>query len=211
MHSGNGRMLRPQLRIGIPAGIEENKNGPNMVAGSNFQKTVNPLLESCRILLPEQVVQKHAHGVHAQTLGPCQFFVYLLRVKAGGLPHLQLVDGIGGREIASHQPGLLLVPGFSFSFRPALRLRAQGDQRSRKHKQHKQRFRSAHRFPPGTESDRVLAEASAVVKPPPRITRAGAVRHRMLAYASLAESAVASAVMVYTCLVSLPTWQRAAQ
>jgi len=34
------------------------------------QKNIEPLLKTSRILLPEQIVEKDPHGIHAQVLSP---------------------------------------------------------------------------------------------------------------------------------------------
>src|SRR5262249_18439773 len=94
----------------IPAGVEEHKHGTNMVPRGDRQKLVNPLLETFCILLPEKVVQKDAHGVHAQAFGPSQFSLDLGRIEGCLLPHLQLVDRGLWNVVASDEPGLSRVP-----------------------------------------------------------------------------------------------------
>jgi hypothetical protein len=68
-----------------------------------------------RILLPEQVVQEDAHGVHAQTFRPAQLLVDLLWIESLRLPHFQLVDCIRRNVVAAHQPGLLRIPAIGLS------------------------------------------------------------------------------------------------
>jgi hypothetical protein len=62
-------MLRPQLRFRIPARIEEYKDRPNAVAGSDSQKLIKAFLEADWGLLPKLVLQKDAYGIHADSLG----------------------------------------------------------------------------------------------------------------------------------------------
>ena len=83
-------------------------------------KGIDSPLEPFGILLPQQIVQKDPHGVHAQTLSPAQFLINFLRIESSRLPHFQFVDRGGGNEIAAHQPGLLLVPVVRFLLGPVL-------------------------------------------------------------------------------------------
>ncbi|HXM94518.1 MAG TPA: hypothetical protein VOA64_09735 [Candidatus Dormibacteraeota bacterium] len=82
------------------------------------QETVNALLKTGGILLPEQVVEKDAHGVHAQRFGPSQFVIDLGGIEGGLLPHLQLIDGGLRNVITSDQPGLLRMPGVGLLLGP---------------------------------------------------------------------------------------------
>src|SRR5258708_39675249 len=68
--SGLGRMLRSQLRIRIPAGIEQHENSSDMVLIRDREVSRYPCFERVLVLLPEQVVQEYAHGVHAEAFGP---------------------------------------------------------------------------------------------------------------------------------------------
>ena len=69
------------------------------------KKLVDALLEALWILLPQQIVQEDAHGVHAQRFRPAQFLVDLLRIERVRLPHLQFVDGGGGNVVAPTSQG----------------------------------------------------------------------------------------------------------
>jgi hypothetical protein len=44
-------------------------------------------------------------------LGPAEFLVDLRGIEGVRLPHLELVDGVGGNVVAAHQPALRRVPG----------------------------------------------------------------------------------------------------
>jgi len=70
-------------------------------------------------------MQKDAHGIHADTFGPAEFFLDASGVEGGRLPHLQLVDGCGWREIAADELGLLLIPGVGLGRDPAAVLSGQ--------------------------------------------------------------------------------------
>lgn len=80
-------------------------------------------LKTHRILLPEQVVQEDAHGIHAHRFRPAEFLVDLDRIEGRRLPHLQLIDRRRGHVIAADQPWLLRVPGIRLLLRPAGGLR----------------------------------------------------------------------------------------
>ena len=89
----------------------------------DIQKNVDALLESRRILLPEQIMQKHPHGVQPQRFGPAQFCVDPLRIESIRLPHLEFVDCIGRNVIAADEPWLLCIPVIRGLFFPTGRLR----------------------------------------------------------------------------------------
>jgi hypothetical protein len=110
MHAGDGRVLRAEFGVGVPAGVEEYEDGTDAVVRGDGEKFVEVLLEAFGILLPELVLQEDAHGIHADTLRHAEFFVVELRIPGCGLKHLQLIDGVGGDVVGSHQPRLLGVP-----------------------------------------------------------------------------------------------------
>ena len=68
-------MLRAQLRIRVPARIEEHQQRPDVMLRRNRQKGIQPLSESLRILLPKLVLQKHPHRVHADPFGQPQLLI----------------------------------------------------------------------------------------------------------------------------------------
>jgi len=57
-----------------------------MVLRGNRQKRIKPFAETRRILLPQQIMQKHAHRIHANAFRPSQLFVDLLRIEGSLLP-----------------------------------------------------------------------------------------------------------------------------
>ncbi len=116
-------MLRAQVGQRIPAGIEDHKHGTDMMLRRDGQKAVDAFLKTCGILLPEQVVEKDPHRVHAHRLCPGEFGIDLGRVEGCLLPHFQLVDRRLGNVITANQPRLLRVPGVRFLLRPARGLR----------------------------------------------------------------------------------------
>jgi len=122
VHARDGRALRTQFRVRIPAGIEEHQHGPDAVFLRDDEELFETLLETLRILLPEFVVQEHAHGVHADCLRPAELLVDLRRVEGVGLPHLELVDGVGRNVVAAHEPALVCVPAVGLLHRPLLRI-----------------------------------------------------------------------------------------
>jgi hypothetical protein len=115
--------LLSKPRIGIPTGIEQNEKGFDVMPVCNLQERIDALLKPLGVLLPKKVVQKHAHGVEADGFGPAELQVNALWVKRIGLPHFQLVDGIGMYVVSAYEPRLLLVPLVSFLFCPSPRLR----------------------------------------------------------------------------------------
>jgi hypothetical protein len=97
----NRGVLRTQVRQWIPTRIEEHKHGTNVMPGRDGQELVNPLLESGGVLLPQQVMKKNSHGVHAHGFGPSELGIDLNRIEGHLLPHLELVDGRLWNVIAS--------------------------------------------------------------------------------------------------------------
>src|SRR5437763_7828432 len=92
------------------------------MTGCDIEELLYALLESFRILLPQQVVEKYAHGVHAELLRPTQLQVDAPRIKSVRLPHLELIDGVVWDVVAAQRPGLLRVPGVRLFRRPPFRL-----------------------------------------------------------------------------------------
>jgi len=85
-------------------------------------------LEALGILLPQQVMEKDAHGVHAHGLCPAEFALDAGGIKRLRLPHLQLVDRGGRRVVGADQPSLLLAPGRGLRRGPYFpRLEAEGE------------------------------------------------------------------------------------
>jgi hypothetical protein len=94
-----------------------------MVPGSDHQEPIDALLETSRILLPQQVVQEDPHGIHSHRFRPSEFLVDLRRIEGLRLPHLELVNRRLGHVVAANQPRLSGVPGVCLRFRPTACLR----------------------------------------------------------------------------------------
>ena len=82
------------------------------------QKLIEPFGKTGRVL-PEQIVQKHPHGIHANAFGHGQFFIDGCRVEGVGLEHFQFVDGVGGGVVGAYQKRFFGIPGIGFGRRPA--------------------------------------------------------------------------------------------
>jgi len=63
-------------------------------------------------------MEEHADAGEPDLLGIAKLPVNRDRIEGVGLPHLQLIDGGAGAEIAADQPGLLGVPGVGLVRRP---------------------------------------------------------------------------------------------
>ncbi len=113
-------MLRTEVRIGLPAGVEEDQQGFDVVLRGDGEEGVETPFEALGILLPELVLQEDAHGVHADALGHAELFVVQTRVEGGCLKHLELVDGVGRDVVGANEPGLLLIPGVGLCLGPAM-------------------------------------------------------------------------------------------
>src|ERR1700682_3001338 len=116
-------VLRAELRIGVPAGIEENQEWFDAMLCRNTEKCIDTMTETCWVLLPRQIVEEYAHGVEAKRFGPPTFGIYALGIKCVRLPHLQLVDCVCSNIVAADKPRLPAVPIIGTFFSPALGLR----------------------------------------------------------------------------------------
>ena len=112
-------MLRAEFGVGIPAGIEEDEEGADMMFRRDGEEDADTVTEAVGVLLPDQVVKEDAHGVHAEGFGPAQLEVDAFGVEGFGLPHLELIDGVGGDVVAADEPGLMGVPFIRLRFRPS--------------------------------------------------------------------------------------------
>src|SRR5258705_8962512 len=92
MHAGTRRTLFSRNRIWVPTGIEQHEHRLDPMLVTNTQEGVETTLESTRVLLPHQVVQKDSHCIHAQTLRPSEFPINPFRIETVRLPQLKLVN-----------------------------------------------------------------------------------------------------------------------
>src|ERR1700730_17195686 len=122
MNPRNRRGLRSEMRFWIPAGIKQYKDGLDAMTRGYLEEGIHAACESLGVLLPEQIVQKHPHGVHAELLRPSQLQVDPLRIEGVRLPHLQLIDGVRRNVIASQRPGLFGIPFVCLGCRPSLQV-----------------------------------------------------------------------------------------
>src|SRR5215469_17820061 len=121
-------MLWAEVRIGLPARVEQDEDGSDVMARCDREEGVETLEEALGILLVELVLQEDAHGIHADGLGQAKLTVINSWIEGCGLKHLELVDGVGGDVVSADEPGLASVPGVSRVFLPAgwgARLRGQ--------------------------------------------------------------------------------------
>ena len=96
---------------------------------ADCEEGVDALAEAGGVLLPEEIVEEDAHGVHADGFGPAEFGIDALWIEGVRLPHLELVDGVGGDVVAADEPGLLGVPGIGLVFSPAFGRTGSGGER----------------------------------------------------------------------------------
>src|ERR1700722_9321657 len=120
-------MLLSELWIRIPAGVEQHEERLDVVPICNRKKSINPLGETNRVLLPKKIVKKDANRIQANRLRPSEFFVDLSRIECFGLPHFQLIDCGRRNVVASHKPRFLRVPMIRLLWRPARMLCRLGD------------------------------------------------------------------------------------
>src|SRR6185312_12098161 len=99
--AGSWRRLEARVVPGIPAIIEENEDGADVVTVGDVEIPADAQAEPCRILLPRQVMKEDAHAIEADGFGISQFPVDGCRVECLLLPHLQLVDRSAGYKIGA--------------------------------------------------------------------------------------------------------------
>src|SRR5215218_5774848 len=104
MQTGNRLRLLAEVGIWVPYAVEYDKQRFNAMLVSNLQILVDTRVKTLRILTPREVVQKHAHGVHADILRVAQFAVDGGGIKRFSLPHFKLVDGGARHKIRADQP-----------------------------------------------------------------------------------------------------------
>src|SRR2546423_11678035 len=110
----------------IPHCVEQDEHRPDVVSLRDRQEAIHSIEESNRILLPEEIVQEHPHGVEPEGFGPAELAIDGARIEGVSLPHLQLIDGGAWREVAADQPTGRLTPldrTLLWPDRPALRSR----------------------------------------------------------------------------------------
>ena len=112
--------LRSISRLGVPAVVEEDEEGLDMMLVGDGEVLIYVLFERLGFVLPNYATEIDAHEVESQLLCPTQFTVDGGSIKGGRLPHLDLVDGCTGLEIASRTIGMRCIPLFSLFFRPRL-------------------------------------------------------------------------------------------
>ena len=130
VHAGRRRVLLAELRVRIPARIEEHEQRLDVVLRGDVEEPVDPLPIAVGVLLPRQIVQEHPHRRHAEAFGPAELLVDRSRIERVRLPHLELVDGGGRDVVAADQPWLLRVPVVGLRLGPAARWRLRHRQRT---------------------------------------------------------------------------------
>lgn len=115
--------------IGIPAAIEEHQHGADVVPGDDGEELVNSAREAGRVLLPQEIVEEHAHRVHVRLFGPAQFEIDARGIEARRLPPLEFVDRRRGDVVRADEPWLAIVPGVGGGGGPELGRSRGGDER----------------------------------------------------------------------------------
>jgi hypothetical protein len=100
-----GRALAAGLGERVPHGVEQHEHRPDLVPVGHRQELVDAPQEALRVLAVGEVVQEHAHRVHAERLGVAELAVDGLRVPRGGL-HISssLLAVLGTKLLPTSQP-----------------------------------------------------------------------------------------------------------
>src|SRR5690348_14411870 len=109
-------MLRSEMGAWVPTRVKQHEQWPDVMARGDRKELVEALLEARGVLLPEQVKEEYAHGVHAHRFGPAQFRIDLGGIESCFLPHFEFVDRGFRNVVAADEPGLLCVPLVGFLF-----------------------------------------------------------------------------------------------
>ena len=86
--------------------------------------------EALAILGPEQIVEKHPHGVEADLPSHAQLAIDAAGLIGARLKHLELIDGVRGDVVRADEPTLRLIPGVGAIDRPPAGI-GRGDRHSR--------------------------------------------------------------------------------
>ena len=112
--------LRSISRLGVPAVVEEDEEGLDMMLVGDGEVLIYVLFERLGFVLPNYATEIDAHEVESQLLCPTQFTVDGGSIKGGRLPHFYLVDSAARLEITSCAIRMRCIPLFSLFFRPRL-------------------------------------------------------------------------------------------
>jgi len=121
VNAGNGWVLGTEMRIGLPAGVEEHKDGTDMMASGDREEGIEAADEAFGVLLPELVLQKDPHGVHADGFGQTKLTVVERGIKGCRLKHLELINCVGRDVVCADDPWLAGVPCVGSIFGPTSR------------------------------------------------------------------------------------------
>ncbi len=173
MHPGNRRMLRPRVRVDLPAGVEQDQQWTDPVPIRNGQELIQPLEKAGAVGRPQLILQKDPHCVHARCLRQRKLPVDQLRVERRRLKHLELVDCVRRNVVCPNKPGLLGVPRCGLVFCPALPRLRTGARTGAKHheKRTQQQTQRGHGSP--CVSPSVIKQAAR-----PLLRQAGCTLHR---------------------------------
>ena len=97
-------VLLAELRIGIPARIEEHEQRFDLVLRGDVEELIDSRLDNPCVLLPRQIMQKHSHRRHAEPFGPAEL----------------LVDRVGSNVSACHISSSLIALPECSCCRPAM-------------------------------------------------------------------------------------------
>ena len=117
------RVLLAGVRERVPDTVEQHEHHADLVPVGRGQELLDPLEESLRVLLPEQVMQEDPDAVEAQALGPAELAVDRGQVEGVGLPHLELVDRRARARSCSRRARDVPRPGLGPRDRPGAWLR----------------------------------------------------------------------------------------
>ena len=121
MHAGRRIVLLAEMRVGIPARIEEHEQRFDPMLRRDVEELIDPRLVPFGILLPWQVMQEHPHRRHTEPFGPAELLVDRVRIERVGLPHLELIDRGGWNVVAADQPWLPRIPLIGLRLGPPAR------------------------------------------------------------------------------------------
>ncbi len=130
VHARFRSVLLAEMRIRIPARIEEHEQRLDLVLRGDVEELIDSPLITLGVLLPRQIMQEHPHRRHAEPFGPAELLVDRFRIERLGLPHLELVDRGCRNVVAADQPWLLRVPLVGLRLGPAARWRLRQGERA---------------------------------------------------------------------------------
>ena len=109
------------LSDAVAQALKEHEKDFYFVLCRYLQKFIDARIKALGVLLPNKVVQIHAHNVETQLVRPAKLLVDLLRIESFRTPHFDLIDCVAVDIVTTSKKRLLGIPLIRLFRRPTLR------------------------------------------------------------------------------------------